>query len=66
MQLDVTCPYCGEVFNLDPNGNYPDELYQDQESIERICPKCKKMVSVSAISEWSYEVDREQSDELNE
>ena len=64
--FDVKCCYCDEYFCLVEDDNYPNELFDDGEHVERDCPECGKKLSIQVNASWSYSVDDFESDFINE
>ena len=70
MAESFTCPYCQyehEVFggNLDPHHQI-DELLDDSGPTIVECYECGKTLSVRSEAVWSFEVEIDETNELNE
>lgn len=61
----ITCHFCETAFDLDEDGNHPQELYDDGEDFKRKCPECGKNLVIKVAAHYTYEVDEFESDKLN-
>lgn len=65
-EFDVTCVYCGIMFSLVEDDDYPDEMFDTQNHLERECPQCHKKLSIEVDAIYSYTADRYESEDLND
>lgn len=64
--FNVVCCYCGEMFAVAAGDDWPNDVFDESDNLERTCSGCGKKISIEVNAIWSYSPDKQSSDELND